>query len=214
MEDSRELKILTDTDGQQPFVDALDKALTDGWSRNLAQEKQGIQNLGKDEYRCYACAAASGREPATIVLHRDDDGALHYVNVFPAGSEELSLPQQNRILESFYAIARPVADAMGVSVEWSDIEVNFEEILGEQAWGSLRRFEGAANRSTGNSHPLDAERWDSFMCDAHRFGSRLDSDFLKQWFEEQGWSESVALKLVIDYEKGRRLLKHFEESGS
>lgn len=76
----------------------------------------------------------------------------------------------------------------------------------------LRRFSGAANKSTGASHPSDERRWFDFIVAVHRAGDKLDAARLARWLHEaEGWDEDSAHKLAGNYETSLALLTHYDE---
>ena len=80
-----------------------------------------------------------------------------------------------------------------------------------EATAALRRFSALANKGTTNSHPNDRERWEVFVIEAHRNGDSLPVDILMQWLiEVDGWDETSANKLAIQFEQGISLLGAYD----
>ena len=52
---------------------------------------------------------------------------------------------------------------------------SLEDWISEPAAAALRRFSGAANKSTGASHPSDQARWFAFIVAMHRGRDRRDA---------------------------------------
>jgi hypothetical protein len=106
---------------------------------------------------------------------------------------------------------RPAADALGVEVSMSDEQVPITKWLSSEAATRLRRFSNAANKGTGSSHPLDFNRWASFLIQVHRDKSDLDAQTLLRWLvEEEHWPEDTADRLALEFEFAKDLLSAYD----
>ena len=86
-------------------------------------------------------------------------------------------------------------------------------MIGEDSYRLLYRFSHSANKSTGNTNPHDFERWCDFVLAIFRNQVELNADDLVRWLEEdEGWSDTIAWKLGLDFEYGLQLLKRYEQS--
>ena len=83
----------------------------------------------------------------------------------------------------------------------------------------LKKWESLCNRSTGNSHPYDRERWFDFIKTAVDTDSSLTVGDLEQWLtEEKNWfvdeENSITEGIVLDFEYGIDLLKYYVGKGN
>ncbi|WP_287103958.1 hypothetical protein [Brevundimonas sp.] len=89
---------------------------------------------------------------------------------------------------------------------------SLEDWISEPAAAALRRFSGAANKSTGASHPSDQARWFAFIVAMHRGRDRLDAHQLYRWlWEVEGWDEESSFSLAGEYERLLALLVYADQ---
>ena len=133
-------------------------------------------------------------------------------NIVPADVGELGVKLYNDLLICFVAEVvdkASVRDQLTLSL--SDDVRSLDTWTSAEAADSLRRFSALANKSTTNSHPNDRERWERFVIEAHRNGDNLPVDILMQWLiEVDGWDETSANKLAIEFEQGISLLGAYD----
>lgn len=191
----------------------------------LAQVKEPWRHDPKREQsvRTYALrqedVIALVREPlesideSALVLWQEHDG-YRIANIVPRNVGELGIAKYNAILRDFVTrVAEPAAKVGGFIVEVTAAQQTLEDWLEEEPAAALRRFSGAANKSTGASHPRDQERWFEFLIAAHRTSARLDTDRLARWLTEvEGWSSETAHELALDYEFALGLLQKYDAS--
>jgi hypothetical protein len=149
-----------------------------------------------------------GDVPAAL-LHLLDDGHRIYVaNIVPTEVGELSIGQYNEILVEFAErFGDEAARQCGLEALLGSDVVDVGAELDEATFKRLIAFSRAANRATGSSHPMDRERWHDFMILLHRSGRELEPSVLQEFLMLDGWSESVAWDLVLQYEFGMGLLR-------
>ncbi len=112
--------------------------------------------------------------PAGLTLLANDDG--YYVpNIVPLEVGSLTYAQYNAILTDFIThVAEPVVARHGYVIETTEPRQTLDDWLSNDAVVKLRRFSGAANKSTGASHPMDERRWFDFIVAVHRAGEKMD----------------------------------------
>lgn len=77
----------------------------------------------------------------------------------------------------------------------------------EQHYQTLfERFSGAANKSSGRSHPADEARWLKFIRAAHRSGEPPSRSEVYEWLVARDWDVDTARELSNEYEFGIELL--------
>lgn len=209
MEVFRDLFIRGEADRLALTLEAIERSLSDGWTRDRLSEDRLRPVTGRTKpIYCFACSRAGRRPAATLFLTQRDPGTLSVSNVVPQQQHQLSHGEYNALVEEFYErFVRPCSASTGVEVELTDTQVDLGHWLSPLAAEKLRTLSAAANKSTGSSHPNDQERWIDFVLAAHREGSRLDAPSLRRWLiEVEGWSPEVADQLAVEYDFGRELL--------
>jgi hypothetical protein len=192
------------------FISELSKALPKGWTRDRDRERQVNRYSGLGRQIAFYVAASAGR-PAAHLFLLSIPGGYRVSNVVPEQSGQLSRTEYNSLVEAFYAICAPVADANGLQVELSSDQMDISEELTDRAMNALRAFEGMANIST--LHPLDRERWRKFLILAHKDNVNLSTENLTRWLiEEKHWPEDRSINLAIEYDFARGLLKDYDGS--
>lgn len=185
------------------------------WHHDTAREQEIRKSIIRDEdiiviYR----DPVDGIDGAGLVLWSEPSG-YRVANIVPQTVGELSIGEYNSILQDFVAtIARPASAPGQFDVDLTVAEQSIDDWLGAAAAAALTRFSGAANKSTGASHPNDRARWFAFLFAAHRARARLDSGQLARWMiEVEGWTEETAYGLARDYEYSLDLLVEYDRSG-
>jgi hypothetical protein len=100
--------------------------------------------------------------------------------------------------------------AVADEIEFGPEETRIEDLAPAAVVELLRRFSRWANKSTGNAHPYDNDRWLAFVREAARLGVALDSEFLEQWLVSSGWSRRWAKRLAHSYHDQRDALSGAE----
>lgn len=187
---------------------ALIAAAVDPWRVDLQRSSEVAHSLGVTEDVILFRRDPTGHHPgAGLTLWATDDG--YYVpNIVPLESGQLTFAQYNAILDDFVEnIADPVASGVGFTVSKTRPRQAISDWVSSDATLKLGRFSGAANKSTGASHPSDERRWFDFIVAVHRSGDRLDASRLARWLHElEKWDEESAHDLAGDYEKLWRFL--------
>jgi len=183
--------------------------------RHDPEREQNVRTyaLKQEEVIALIREAFDGIDESALVLWQEDDG-FRVANIVPRNVGELGISKYNEILRDFVArVAEPAARAGGFVVAMTAPLQTLEDWLEAAPAAALRRFSGAANKSTGASHPKDQERWFEFLIAAHRTRARLDADRLARWLAEvEGWSDETAHELAIDFEFGIGLLQKYDAS--
>lgn len=162
--------------------------------------------MGGDDYRAFLFEGDGTIPKAAVALHLDRH-KLEVVNITSPETSHLQPATYNQILQRFAAaLFEPAAAEVGLSVVTSMPHVSLPGEIGAELAELLAQFSGAANQSTGSSHPADFRRWARFLVRLHRSGKRLDGDLLEATLREQGWSTERAGMLVREAEFARDLL--------
>jgi aspartokinase-like uncharacterized kinase len=192
MKKLRELIISVSADTTKEFLDAVDAALTHGWSRDRRAEDAAY----------YTCDRRADREPARLLIARKDSETMYVSNVLAVQGDKLSCDEWNAVVVDFNErVLRSICGKFSASWQVTSDVLHVEELMSADAFRCLKEFLVAANISDGNIHPLDRERWNDFLIAVHRGGGELHAHELMRWLtEEKGWSENVAHRLAGEFE--------------
>ena len=189
-------------------------AARDRWSVDLERSEEVARGaITTDDVLLFRTKATEAYPEAGLTLWEHEDG--YYVpNIVPLETGQLTRAQYNAILEDFInEVAASVATEHGFVVSTTQGHQSIEDWVSADTATRLRRFSGAANKSTGASHPADERRWFDFIVSVHRSGERLDADQLARWLSEvDGWEEGTAHNLAARYEGALALLKFYDEN--
>jgi hypothetical protein len=192
---------------------ALITAATPPWSVDLEESAEAMsRSLTTEDIVLFRREATTDFPAASLMLWETPDG-YKVPNVVPRDYGSLTITQYNAVLSDFVArVAAPVVGGFGFTVVTSQAFQKLEDLLSKDAAEKLRRFSGAANKSTGAAHPLDQKRWFDFLVAAHRAGTKLSADTLARWLHEvDGWDEESAHRLAGDFETAIDLLDHYDK---
>ena len=196
------------------FIDAVTAELPTEWSRDEERENQLKETAASsDEYQYTFTRSASAGMPAASLFMIRSGSSLKVTNIVPKEVGSLSRMQYNTILDEFVAhIARSAADRLNLTIELTPDHLPITHWLSGDTARQLKSFSGAANKSTGSSHPSDFKRWTAFLIQAHREHTNLDTETLQRWLiEEEGWPEDRAVDLAKEFEFARDLLRAYDE---
>lgn len=152
---------------------------------------------------------SDGIEASSLVLWRKDS-EYKVANIIPTKKSELGISAYNAVLNDFLTqVAEPAAHECGFTIELTAPRQTLEDWFSPESASALRSFSVLANKAV--SHPLDVERWNSFLISTHRSGERMDSGLLARWLTEiEGWPDDKAIELAIEYEVALGLLKQYD----
>lgn len=194
--------------------DCILSQVQEPWHHDAEREEDIRRNAAGDEDVIVLIRASfDDVDESGLVLWQESDG-YRVANIVPRNVGELGITKYNVILRDFVSrVAEPAAQAGGFEVDLTSFNQTLDDWLATGSAEALRRFSRLANKSTGASHPMDRERWFTFLISAHRASKRLDTEQLARWLVEvQGWSSERAQELAIDYEFALGLLEQYDHS--
>lgn len=185
------------------------------WRHDVDAENDMRELTAKHDVIVLVRDAFGGIDESALFLW-EDGGGYKVTNIVPRNVSELGVSKYNAILEDFVKrVATPAQQSGSFTVEQTAALQTIDDWLDTASVDALRRFSNLANKSTGASHPSDQQRWFAFLTQAHRAHSDLDTSQLSRWLvQSEGWPEDKALKLAMDYEFGRALLKWYDTNQS
>ncbi len=206
----QELTIFGPTEELKALPGVIETRLSDGWSRNRAQEADLRPNSTADLY-CFHRDTKPPRPAADLWLSLND-GELRVSNIVPSYGRYLSYGDYNEILNEFAdKYLFPAARDLGLRVLLTGANLDIRALLSPSVAEALVEFSRNANKMTRASHPRDKERWESFVIAAHRAGAELDSATLRRWLiEEEHWPPDAADDLSIEYDQARSILEEYD----
>lgn len=193
------LTIQGDKNVLELFRDGLNKVvLPADWHRNTDFESRWLEQLGREQRFVRVFAYCGNNHPRANVWLFGDDSEMHVGNIVPSETNKISPFEYNNIVRLFHtSVLRAFSENLtGLNIELGPDRESIEDLTTTRVLDALRSFSVHANKSTGNSHPYDNDRWRTFVIHAARDNCRLDSGFLSSWLIADGWSEEWADKLA------------------
>jgi hypothetical protein len=179
-----------------------------GW-RTDAESARHVSTGGTNHATVFRTQGAQP-EAAVWLFWGDEKGEV--TNITPVTVDELSTEQYNALASRFAdEVLRAAAVGIDVQIALGPESETIEDLTTPRVADALRTFSVCANKATGASHPLDAERWREFLVLAHTDRVRLDASDLGEWLVEEKWDDRVASELVIKYEAARALLATYDK---
>ena len=149
---------------------------------------------------------------ADLYLHFSKENNKYILaNIVPCIESELKMDDYNSLAQMFHKFLQSYKNP-GVHISHlSDETFDQSMIMHEETINALKVFSSCANKATGSAHPLDREKWYTFIITAYKNGdyNKLDAEMLQSFLiEDYNWTENVAFNLASEYEFGIGLLNH------
>lgn len=218
MKTYQNLEIHLEDNENQKFVDDLKNLIQksnwkirqdyiDNYKKNSFSLNKIILCVETDEYTLL------GKKIKGILWLWDYNGYLEVFNIIPLLEHSLEHDEYNFLLNKFYEnFIIELIEKFKAKIVISKPEKQIIETIGEDAFKALKAFSVGANKSTGNTHPYDFERWCEFVFIVFRSEIEIGIDELIEWLEEDGWSNKMAHKLGLDFEYSLNLLEKYERN--
>lgn len=189
----------------EELADLIKVDLVENWKR--AEEHDVDDGILDYPLICFQYNGPLVDQTASLFITVKEQGMFYVPNIVPE-KKYLTKDEYNRILDSFYENIQGTLEKGIESINLSDDEILFEEIVPEDIQKAFFAFSRLANKSTGSTHPLDKKRWFDFICLVHGKRFEMDHDLMQSKLVEEGWSEDRAFDLIIEFEFGIGLLNH------
>ncbi len=213
----KELEITSNEKELIDFLDLLKRSETNKWKYEKKLTKDYAINIMSSEEKVACFKANSSKYYHAIIwmVISDSRGKnqLRVSNIVSREIPYLGKDLYNEIVTNFYNdfVFKYKTDSIKITLTSDDISI--EEIANKKTAEKLKRWESSCNRSTGNSHPLERERWFDFIKTAVDTDSELLTGDLEQWLtEEKNWiieENNVTERIILDFEYGRDLVKYY-----
>lgn len=211
METYNDLEISGSTADLIDLLDAVRNSLNKDWLLDRATAAGYATNSGKSDRELICVKTPQINDKVGLVWFGLWDNRLQVLNIVPKEQEGLSYEEYNAILDNFFKeCVETHLSKFKVEVTYDTAGIDFESIAGKDTFDKLVSWENSCNPSTGNTHPMDFERWADFVITAHRSNSGLNSTLLVRWLvEERGWNEEfpITSRIGLDYEYAIHLLR-------
>lgn len=209
------------------FIDEIQNFATGNWSVKIV-DKPGRQWI-EFNYR------GNRVDQAAVFISIGkclNEGELRVNNIVPLEKNQLSIDEYNNVLELFYGeIIKPYKERhfdIEISPLTDDI-FDPRTVISEEALKKLRTFCGAANKSTGSSHPSDQEKWFDFICQTVDDDRIFDIETLAKFLQDESywgkreegflgaigsfaWDEKHAWQLASEYEDACAILQYYKRT--
>lgn len=197
------------------FLRRLGDTPAAGW-RRAGEFEQRLRDMGVggDGILCFRRDATADMPSAAVWLQARGPDEWYVSNVVPIGRPRLSKDEYNGILGEFDTrMLKPLADKGGIKSEISPPRFRLEEYLSPKGIETLRAFSATTARPSdvASLHPIDREKWQAFILQAHREDADLVGSLLEEWLGSEGWPETTRRQLRRDYEDARQLLWAYEK---
>lgn len=218
MEVFQNLKIFVPTETEKDFVGKLlEKVKSSNWTQKTDFETGYKKNTASDDL--IICVETGELKFQNEILKGfvwmwKKKNYFEVFNIIPTKSGSLTYSQYNFLLNTFFnTILSDIVKNLQLKVEISNPNKSIIDLIGEDAGDTLLNFSKNANKSTGNTHPYDFNRWCEFVFIIHRQNIEINiSDFIRWLEEEEGWSDDLSTKLGLDLEYSLDLLKKYEQN--
>ena len=210
----QDMTILAPATKRQELRAALIAAASPPWTVDLVRSEEMMRNSTTAEDVVFFRREADINFPAAGLTLWETPEGYKVPNVVPKAYGELTITQYNAILNDFIArVAAAVTKTLGLTVKTTLAHQSVDDLLSPDAALKLKRFSGAANKSTGASHPLDEKRWFDFIVAVHRADRQISAGTLARWLQEVGeWDEESAHRLAGNFETSLGLLAHYDNT--
>ncbi|MDO6814007.1 hypothetical protein [Tenacibaculum soleae] len=212
MKTFKELKIISEPEKLSTLVVKLQTVDLDRFLYNSEKTLDYAKMIGKKSDQVLTFESPEIRGAVAYVWLVADENELKITNITPNKSGQLSIEQYNSILDEFNDIIIKQNIDNQYQVIISSDSKTIIDYAGLKVSEKLQVWINSANKSTLNTHPLDFQRWASFLISAHKNQSELTSVQLEKYLiEEIGIpDDELVNKIAIDYEYGRDLLKEYD----
>jgi hypothetical protein len=205
----RELKLIGSASEQERLIGLIERQLTNGWTRDRGEEAKVKPRSGYD-YIIFTCSEIMSRPAALLLFIADENDYLYVCNIVSKDGKALGEDRSNAILEEFLTqFIEPAAKGLDIEIFTNSDELTIDNAMSPEMSQLLRQFSGAANKSSGGTHPLDERRFFDFIVQAHNEKALLYETALSGLLVDDGWSSIHAQALSSKYIFGRELLNHY-----
>jgi hypothetical protein len=190
---------------EEETISRIAAKLPKSWTRDQKLEVDLMVNV---DGKLYCFELKSTKAGAARLWANGGKHGVTVANIVPLDKNQLTPDEYNEILRLF------VHDGVDGQFRYdlTKAEITLDDVLGEDSATRFKKFSGAANKSTGHSHPLDDQRWLEFIYSTVRNGEKLDFKDLVFFLIDDGWDQESANELAGDFSYGSRAMKYALEA--
>lgn len=148
---------------------------------------------------------------------KDESYVLWISNIIPSRNIRLSIEGYNSILKDF--IKRIVEKCVPIDrINLSKEEEFLSDKISSQSYKALTLWESTVDHNLPFSHPLDKEKWMSFISSVYYYKDfdKMNGDDLERWLkEDMNWGNGffdVIEEVVDKYQYGIDLLQYYSNN--
>ena len=173
------------------------KALASEYAKNIFMEE--------DHVGCFKTRRTSLAESSVWVVITGDE--FKVTNITPSTVSSLGVVEYNQILRAFFDdfIAKFLDESWSGCVSISGECITLSDILSEETYKALVKWEVGCNKTAPISHPYDRDLWMDFVTLLHKDGTELSVSDFGQWLsEERKWpvaynNQILELEIYLEY---------------
>jgi len=210
MKTFRKLSITLNGYEPEDLIKKLETQNAQYWSHNIEKDRY-IEDLSATVY-CFAYSENIDKPPAQLYLMEKQKGIFSVTNILPTEKYELSYDEYNSLLLSFHdELVVPAVQQTSIHIEITPPEIKLEDFIPKNVANSLQAFSSNSKKSIDIYYqPFNQQSWFEFLTTLHRSKAHLSTELLEKALLEDGWSDESAVKLGMEYEFARDLLKYYE----
>jgi hypothetical protein len=205
MKTFQNLYIKLNNDSIESFIEKITQNCNENWQRDFEREENA--KYFREKAFSFKYTGKNELPSAGLTLFENENAVWYVPNIIPIEMKELSIDEYNKLLVDFKkTLIEPAIQNTTITITITKDEVSLDDFIDQKAVDALKRFSSLANKSTGNSHPNDKNRWFEFLVAAQKSEKKPSFEMLKATLIEQGWSEEFAYDLAFEFEHGQELL--------
>lgn len=154
------------------------------YQKTLASDYAKNIFVKEDHVGCFKTRRTSLAESSVWVVITDNE--LKVTNITPSAVTSLGVTEYNTILRTFFTdfIAQFIDESWAESVTISGERISLQDILPEDTWKALIKWETGCNKSSPITHPSDRRNWMDFITLLHKEGTDFSISDFSQWLSE------------------------------
>ncbi len=213
MKTFRKLSITLNGYEPEAVIKKLEAQNSQLWYHHIEKDRY-IKELGAT-VSCFAYSEnidKPHKPPARLYIMEKQKGIFSVTNILPTEKYELSYDEYNSLLLSFHdELVVPAVQQTSIYVEITPPEIKLEDFIPKNVANSLQAFSSSSKKSIDIYYqPFNQQSWFEFLTTLHRSKAHLSTELLEKALLEDGWSDESAVKLGMEYEFARDLLKYYE----
>lgn len=155
---------------------------------------EGCKNdsiCGETYYALFKTDLETLYKTTVFVSVKDDELRVFNITSSDSRYSDLGVTRYNFVLNQFFHhfMAKCLDVSFSDCISIAGEELKMEDIIGEDAYKALTKWEHYCNKEYPISHSVDEELWFNFLCKLHKGGIILHPSDFSQWLSEDcKWS--------------------------